>query len=151
MLQKNSNVSAVARHLFLSPARVRELEAEGVLHRITGKLDIEDSRRRYIEHLRQRRTKSPADEKWREERARQLALQNAIKARDLIPQDEALEATEVTIGFMVSELCGMPARITRDLELRRRIDEDIFQMRRRVTQKIEEMAEKLKESPNKRR
>jgi hypothetical protein len=43
MAQKNSNVSAVARHLFLSPARVRELEAEGVLQRVNGKLDLDDS------------------------------------------------------------------------------------------------------------
>jgi len=79
MAQHNTNVSAVARHLFLSPARIRELQAEGVLQRINGMLDLDDSRRRYIDHLRQRRPKSPADEKWREERARQLALQNAVK------------------------------------------------------------------------
>jgi hypothetical protein len=36
-------------------------------------------------------------------------------------------ALEVTIGLVVYELCGMLARVTCDLELRRRIDEDIFQ------------------------
>jgi hypothetical protein len=150
MAQKNSNVSAVARHLFLSPARVRELESEGVFQRIDGKLEINDSRRRYIEHLRQRRPKSPADEKWREERARQLALQNAIRSRYLIPLDDAMEATETTIGFMISELCGMPARITRDLELRRRMDHDIFEMRQRITDKLREAANALEEGPSRR-
>jgi hypothetical protein len=139
MAQPNSNVSAVARHLFLSPARVRELQAEGVLQRKNGKLDLDECRHRYIEHLRQRRPRSPADEKWREERARQLALQNAVKARDLIPFTEANEELETVIGFVLAELCGMGARVSRDLEVRRRIDADIFAMRQRVTNKLSEL------------
>jgi hypothetical protein len=148
MAQHNTNVSAVARHLFLSPARIRELQAEGVLQRINGKLDLDDSRRRYIDHLRQRRPKSPADEKWREERARQLALQNAVKARDLISFTEADEALETVIGLILSELYGMSARVTRDLELRRRIEEDIFAMRQRVTNKLSELSGALHDGFN---
>jgi hypothetical protein len=143
MAQQNLNVSAVARHLFLSPARVRELEAEGVFQRLDGKLALDECRHRYIDHLRQRRPKSPADEKWREERARQLALQNAVKARDLIAITEAVEGLETVIGFVLSELHGMPARVTRDLELRRRLDEDIFGMRQRVTDKLGRITETL--------
>ena len=143
MAQQNTNVSAVARHLFLSPARIRELQAEGVLQRINGKLDLDDSRRRYIEHLRLRRPRSPADEKWREERARQLALQNAVKARDLIPFAEANEGLETVIGFVLAELYGMGARVSRDLEVRRRIDGDIFAMRQRVTDKLRRITETL--------
>ena len=148
MAQHNTNVSAVARHLFLSPARIRELQAEGVLQRINGMLDLDDSRRRYIDHLRQRRPKSPADEKWREERARQLALQNAVKARDLIPFTEANEGLETVIGFVLAELYGMGARVSRDLEVRRRIDEDIFAMRQRVTNKLTEITETLHDGFN---
>jgi hypothetical protein len=143
MAQQNSNVSAVARHLFLAPARVRELEAEGVFRRLNGKLELDECRHRYIEHLRQRRPRSPADEKWREERARQLELQNAVKARELIPFTEANEGLETVIGFVLAELYGMGARISRDLQVRRRIEEDIFAMRQRVTNKLGELTNVL--------
>jgi hypothetical protein len=148
MAQHNSNVSAVARHLMLSPARVRELEAEGIFHRLNGKLDLDECRHRYIEHLRQRRPRSPADEKWREERARQLELQNSIKARDLIPFTEANEGLETVIGFILAELYGMGARVSRDLEARRRIDEDIFAVRQRVTDKLTELTNALHDGFN---
>ena len=148
MAHQNLNVSAVARHLFLSPARVRELQAEGVFQRLNGKLDLDECRHRYIDHLRQRRPKSAADEKWREERARQLALQNAVKARDLIPFTEANEGLETVIGFVLAELYGMGARVSRDLEVRRRIDEDIFAMRQRVTNKLTEITETLHDGFN---
>ena len=148
MAQHNANISSVARHLFLSPARVRELEAEGVLQRINGKLELDESRYRYIEHLRTRRGRSPADEKWREERARQIALQNAIKARELIPFTEAAEGLDDIIGFIISELHGMPARVSRDLEVRRRIDEDIFAMRQRVVNKLCEITKTLHDGFN---
>jgi hypothetical protein len=121
------------------PARVRELEAEGVFQRLNGKLELDECRHQYIEHLRQRRPKSPADEKWREERARQLELQNAVKARELIPFTEANEGLETVIGFVLAELYGMGARVSRDLQVPRRIDEDIFAMRQRVTNKLSEI------------
>jgi len=148
MAQHNSNVSAVARHLMLSPSRVRELEAEGIFHRLNGKLDLDECRHRYIEHLRQRRPRSPADEKWREERARQLELQNAVRARDLIPVTEANEGLETVIGFVLAELYGMGARVSRDLEVRRRIDGDIFAMRQRVTNKLSELTNALHDGFN---
>jgi hypothetical protein len=143
MAQHDSNVSAVARHLLLSPARIRELEAEGIFQRLNGKLDLDECRHRYIDHLRQRRPRSPADEKWREERARQLALQNAVKARELIPFTEANEGLETVIGLVLAELYGMGARVSRDLEVRRRIDEDIVAVRRRITNKLSELTNAL--------
>jgi hypothetical protein len=119
-----------------------------VFQRLNGKLDLDECRHRYIDHLRQRRPRSPADEEWRKERARQLQLQNAVKARDLIELTEAVEGLETVIGFVLSELHGMAARVTRDVELRRRIDQDVFGMRQRVVKKLSEITETLHDGFN---
>jgi hypothetical protein len=59
--------------------------------------------------------------------------------------DDAMEALETTIGLVVAELGGMPARVSRDLDLRRRIERDIFDLRQRVTDKLAEMIKKLQD------
>jgi hypothetical protein len=145
----STNVNKLAQHLFVSPQRIRELESEGVISRTNGAFDIDECRRRVLEHLRQRRPKSQADEAWRSERARELAIRNAIRLRDLIDLDEAMDSLEKVVGVMLTEVHSLPARCTRDLAMRKVIDREVVALRQRVSDKYHALAKELKEGPKK--
>jgi hypothetical protein len=121
-----AHVMELARHLFISPQRVREMEAERIIARINGKFDLDDSRRRVLEHLRERR-RPRADDAWREARAEELRQRTAIRARELIEFSEAQAAVEECMGVVLVELGSFPARVgKRDLKLRRELDQEVF-------------------------
>lgn len=58
-------------------------------------------------------------------RARQLEIENARRDGQLCELSEAIEFVDDVIGPLKSELQGFAARITRDLELRQKIEIEI--------------------------
>jgi hypothetical protein len=89
--------------------------------------------------------KSAADARWRAARARELEVRTAERERKLMRTDEAMEALEDITGVFLTELSGLPASVTRDLALRRKIEERIFEMRNRISNRLEAQARSLQE------
>ena len=58
-------------------------------------------------------------------KARQLETAIDERARELIPLNEAIEAQDELVATVREVMDGLPARITRDLELRRKIRNEL--------------------------
>lgn len=82
----------------------------------------------YLAHLRdtaRTASASAAMARARDARAEASELALAISRRDLIPDAEAETAADYVCGVIVDRVGGMPARVTRDLRDRRRIEETL--------------------------
>jgi hypothetical protein len=118
-----------ARLLMKSSERIRQLSREGWIPKHgTGAntryalVDVVQGYIRFRDDAEKRATKTAAATRISDARAREIELRTAIREGRLIDLDEALEAVEDLIGLLRSELSGLPARCTRDLQLRRTIE-----------------------------
>lgn len=56
--------------------------------------------------------------------------------RELIPVEDAQAALDVAMGSVVAELSGLPARVTRDMVLRRKIEAEMNEARIRMASTV---------------
>jgi hypothetical protein len=135
-----------ARHVGLSRERVRQLIIEGVIELLPdGKLDLDKSRLAYIQHIRNRPVRSQAADELRRAKAREVELRVAERCHELIECSESIAVVEDIVATILVGLQSMPARIAgRDLQLRRKIEDEIFAMRETVARRIQEQADSLR-------
>jgi hypothetical protein len=139
-----ATLSGVAEHLGLSRTAARDLEIQGVIDRTAG---LGACRLAYIRHLRSRRPSGGAmQERILAAKARAIELRNAQTEHKLVPVGEAQEALDTCMGWMISELMSMPAAVTRDLALRRTMEDWIYHMRERVCSRIKAHADALEQT-----
>lgn len=77
---------------------------------------------RFLKESASDRTTNAALTRAQDARAREVELRIKREERELIAQDEALLAMSMLCGIISQQLSGLPARITRDMELRRQIE-----------------------------
>ena len=118
-----------ARLLMKSNERIRQLSREGWIPKHgTGAntryalVDVVQGYIRFRDDAEKRATKTAAATRISDARAREIELRTAIREGHLIDLDEAIEAIEELMGLLRSELSGLPARCTRDLQVRRTIE-----------------------------
>ena len=132
----------VSAHLFITPQHFINLRKSGVFeHKGRGGYDVDDCRRRYIEYLRGRAKGARADEPeldeaeqrrqmvvddFNKERARQaaetadkLALENAVRRRELVPVTVLRNALTEAGTLIRSRLETLPAHLKRRIPLLR--------------------------------
>ncbi|MGY3605135.1 MULTISPECIES: hypothetical protein [unclassified Bradyrhizobium] len=130
---KSVSVSEMARHLDLSRARILQLADAGTLQReVGGTFDLEACRLAYIRALRSARppsTKSEAETALMMARAQKVQIEIAEKKKELIHINDMLDFVDALAGIMLPALGGLPARATRDLELRKGIEKAVFDLR----------------------
>jgi hypothetical protein len=101
---------------------VARLTAEGILERTSAGYLMDDSRRRYIRHLREEYRKSPraaADADLQRHKARLVEMKTARQERETMLVSEHEEFMDDVIGLTLTELGGWPARVAgHDLMLR---------------------------------
>lgn len=108
---------------------VKKLAQEGVLERDgRGAYKLRSVCAAIIAHYeamtdRSARTQSAA--RATDARAAEIQQRIAMRDRALIPIDEALQAMEIVVGTVNSELTGLPARATRDMAIRRKIEDEV--------------------------
>ncbi len=78
-------------------------------------------------------------------KARQTEIALARQERELIPVDEVLSAFDTVLGGVVSALNGLPARVTRDMEIRRKIEAEIHAARVGMAKDMQAAAAKLRQ------
>ena len=119
-------IEVAARLLMLSGERVRQLVKAGYIPLPTrGRTTIVGAVQGYIRFLKdeaRKNTKSEAASRAVDARAREIDLKIAERRRELIPLTDALLAMDILVGETNAQLAGLPARITRDLTLRREIE-----------------------------
>lgn len=111
------------------------LQEAGVEPVSRGQWDLVRSVRGVFSRLREARQSSELSRA----RARQIdavakkhELATRRAERELVPLEDAQAALDLMMGKMISELSGFSARVTRDLELRRKLDREIGDMRNRM-------------------
>ena len=133
------NATVLAAHLDLKRTRIRQLVAEGVLRRRSdGTFDVDSSRVAYIRWLRsdeRRASKSASASRVQDARARQIELENARRDGQLCETAEAIAFVDEVLGPLKGELQGFAARVTRDLELRKKIETEIFGILARASER----------------
>jgi phage terminase Nu1 subunit (DNA packaging protein) len=120
----------LARVLGVTERRVQQLENVGVLrHTEHGEWDLAESVQAYLQHrLKAKRTpaaRGKAEERLKEAKASREVLKLAVEEGRLIDVDEALAIIDEIVGTFRADLTGIPARLTRDMTWREKIETEI--------------------------
>jgi hypothetical protein len=115
--------------LEISGERIRQLAAEGWFKSVgKDRWNRDEVVRGYCKFLRaedRRSTRSAAENRVRDAKAREIEMRLAERGRELIAFEEAEGALETIVGMVRTEMGGVAARVTRDLNLRRAIEKAI--------------------------
>lgn len=124
-----AGVQEIARATGRTTRWVQMLAKEqGIAKDGRGRYAIADLLRGLVAHYEQvleNGSRSTAAADATQARADEIRQRMAIKDRTLIPLDEALQAMEIVVGTVNSELTGLPARATRDMAIRRKIEDEV--------------------------
>ncbi|MEY4952826.1 MAG: hypothetical protein RL299_1250 [Pseudomonadota bacterium] len=119
-------IEVAGRLLMISAERVRQLIKSGHIEKTRhGFTTIPSAVQGYIKFLKESasdRTTNAALSRAQDARAREVELRIKREERELIPLEEALLAMSMLCGLVSQQLTGLPARITRDMGLRRQIE-----------------------------
>jgi hypothetical protein len=134
-MAKTTAVTAkgLARHLDLSHQRIGQLVDEKVIGRLPdGRYDQDECRVRYLTFLREQGRRAHQSEEARrlfDAKARAVEITNLRKEGELAPVQEAMAFVQECLGAFRSDVTGLAANVTRDVAVRRRIEDrlnDIF-------------------------
>jgi hypothetical protein len=137
----------LAAHLDLSLQRVTQLtNVEHVITKLpNGKYDLDACRVAYVRWLRdpERRTaRSKADSEFVKAKTALIELRVLEKKRVLIEFEEAMEVAEKIVATTNVALGGLAARVGgSDMNLRRRIDDVVFEVRTEIADQYQAFAE----------
>ena len=135
------SLSAVAEHFGISRSATRDLEIQLVIDRSAG---LDSCRIAYIRYLRERHSKpGAADSHLREARAREIEVRTAERLGKLVAVEEFDAMIDELCGVFRTELSGLPARVTRDVMLRRTIEREINGILNRIADVAEANAARL--------
>lgn len=136
-----------AQALGKSEAWTRKLIAQGYIKKQSdGRCRLEDVFLGYIAFLTdeaRRATKVQAESRVRDARAREIELRIAEREGRLIQVTDMEEVVDDYAGMLRAELAGLPARVTRDLVLRRTIEQAINEILARVAGTLRQKADDL--------
>ena len=135
--------------LMIEERSVRRLAADGTFPpSVKGRYQTIPMVQGYIRYLQAERkdtTRTSAENRVRDARARDFEVRTAKAARELIAYIEAEAVQDEIVGMLRSGMVGVGASVTRDLELRRKIDAAIDAIFARVHALILEKASSITE------
>lgn len=139
------SAEALGRLVGVSGRRVRQLAEEGRIPRanVDGRYDAPA----VIRHLLAEARASRPEGRLELARAKALEVKTAgeeqrlaERRRELVAVDVATDVIDRMLGAVVAELVGLPARATRDVALRRKLEEEIHAARERMAKALAEAA-----------
>ncbi|MGY3130103.1 hypothetical protein ACVWZM_000785 [Bradyrhizobium sp. USDA 4501] len=141
------SVTEFAAFADYTPTYIRQLQREGSLPRGSrGMIPFIAGVRALIRFLRdseRRSSKSAADSRVRDARAREIELRNLENERRLVQIEDVNGLVDEMVGTFRSELAGLAPRVTRDLSLRRTIDRALHDILHRLADAFNEKAHLL--------
>jgi hypothetical protein len=126
--------------------RVGQLVAEGWFKPLDGHrglfnwMDANSGHARYMRDEGRRTTKSAAESRVRDARAEEILLRVGLRSGDLMEHAEHTAIIDEVVGLFRSELSGLPARLTRDLQERGRIEQVVYDILERISARAAEAA-----------
>ncbi len=128
--------------LMVSDQWIRDLSKKGYIPKPeNGVVPLVATVQGYIRWLKdeERRTsKTAAASRVQDARAQEIELRLAREKKDLIHFDDSFAAIDLVFGLLRPELSGVPARVTRDLQLRRDIESEIDGALERACDRLEQ-------------
>lgn len=123
-------IGQAARLLMISDERVRQLQKQGYIPRAPkrGVVPLVGAVQGYLRYLKdeeRQSTKSAAASRVTDARTREIELRIAERQRDLLPQEDARAVIGEMAALVKAEFVGLPARVTRDLDLRRTLEQEV--------------------------
>ncbi len=123
-------IGQAARLLLISDERIRQLQKQGYIPRAPkrGVVPLVGAVQGYLRYLKdeeRQSSKSAAASRVTDARTREIELRIAERQRDLIPQEDARAVIGEMAAMVKAEFVGLPARVTRDLDLRRTLEQEV--------------------------
>lgn len=109
-------------------------------------VDVVQGYVRFLKDEERRTSKSASASRVQDARAREIELRTAREEHTLIETDEAIAVCDEIVGAYKSELAGLAARVTRDIDLRNKIETEVDDVCRRVAARFEQRASDLRSS-----
>ncbi|WP_099863747.1 hypothetical protein [Pararhizobium haloflavum] len=138
-------IAQAARLLMISEERVRQLCKMDYIPRIArGKVTLVGAVQGYIRFLKdeeRRSSKSATATRMQDAKATEIDLRIRERLRQLVPIEDAQAAFDIVLGKVREEFDGMPARTTRDMELRRKLEAEVNDSLKRIAKAIAASAE----------
>jgi hypothetical protein len=135
----------LGRWLDVSDEWVRRLQHDGVFkQKRKGLYPLRESVTAYAQWQRdeqRRSSQSAAQVRLIDAKAKREELRRAREEKELIPLTDAEAATDAMISIWAEEVSGQPARFTRDLDLRRQLEDYNYAMRERIADRIQALGE----------
>ena len=143
--------NALATHLGMTRQAVAWLTAQAIIERrADGRYDLDQSRLKYIAHLRSDARRSPrtqADADHVKVKTEMLQVKLMEKRRELVRRDQANTLLDTICGVVLTHLSGMAARCSRDMLVRRNIDAVVLQVRTEMAEVCTKLADEAGEPP----
>lgn len=134
-----------ARLLMISLERLRQIAKMGYFPRAqNGRYHLVAVVQGYIKFLKddeRRSSKSATASRMQDAKAAEIEIRIAEKRRELIPIEDHRAAMDIIVGKVREEFSGLPARATRDLSMRRKLEDDVNASFNRVADAIHASAE----------
>lgn len=142
-------IGQAARLLMISEERIRQLVKQGYVpvSEKRGHVQLVGSVQGYIRFLKddeRRSSKSAADARVRDARAAEIERRMAREDRDIIMLEEAMAAYDFATGLYLESVSGLPARMTRNVSERRRLEAICDGERQRLADRFAEGASALR-------
>jgi hypothetical protein len=130
-----------------SAAGLTLLEREGIIKRSGHNTwAMPETVLAIVRYLRSRTAaRGEADKALKLAKQRELEQRLAERARQLIPVAQATEAVETLVGVVLVELGGLAARSSRDTTVRRRIDDEVYAARVRISAKLATIGQAIRD------
>jgi hypothetical protein len=90
----------------------------------------------YYEDQLKKTSKTAISSRATDARAREIELRIEEKTRGLVPRDDANLALDLVVGEVNKQLSGLSARITRDVSLRRKIEAEVYETKRKIAEAL---------------
>ena len=144
------NTDQAARLVMKGVERIRQLAKAGwiaqegtVLDRRYRLLDVVQGYIRFRDDEDRRTNKSAAHSRIQDARSREVELKNAQREGKLIELEDAIETIAEVVGMLRLQFSGLPARVTRDLILRRTIETAVNDILDHIADLAEQEAQAL--------
>lgn len=145
-------MSQLANLIGITTERIRQLQRDGDMPRCPerGMIHLVQGVQAYIAFLKKgaaaENNRSSAESRVRDARAREIEIRTAEREKHLISTTEAIGVMDEVLGGFLSELAGLPARVSRDREVRLKIETEINGIRQRATTRLAEKSSALRTS-----
>jgi len=132
------------RLLMISAERVRQLTKEGWIPK-AGRdsyigADVVQGYIRFRDSEDRRANKTSVETRVRDARAEEISLRVGLRAGQLISHIEHIAIVDELCSLVRTEVQSLPARLTRDLQERRRIEQAVYELLTRLAARAEKMA-----------